>query len=285
MKKFKRGILLIPALFAFGGAVAFARVVPGVDEPFNPGAYYSLTDISWADSPSTFALRDLAGAGGDVYDYTRHIKSILFGEKFESILGVEKNKTAIDELNTKPFDQSVFNETSRELDKHRETTAKMTLNVEKNVNLRQGLSDGWEDYDNNSYDRAAKQIWLDQTYMSVAEKAKLSLDEMDESFSAANAILAHTDEAEGQLQLLQAQNELKTLLAYELARSNILDANMAQMQAAYHESGYDEAVESAYLLDQTTMSIADPYDEKNDKLLREKYEYTRPNAPGMPDFE
>jgi len=268
-----------------GGAVAFARVVPGVDEPFNPGAYYSLTDISWADSPSTFALRDLAGAGGDVYDYTRHIKSILFGEKFESIWGVEKNKTAIDELNTTPFDQTVFTETNRELEKHKQATAKMVLSVEKNANLRQGLSDGWEDYDNNAYDRAAKQIWLDQTYMNVADKAKLSLDEMDESLSAADKILAHTNEAEGELQLLQAQNELKTLLAYELVRRNALDANMAQMQAAYHANNYDESVESAYLLDQTSMSVADPYDEKIDKLLREKYGYTRPTPPGMPDFE
>ena len=158
MKKIKRSLALIPAVLALGGAVAFARVVPGVDEPFNPGAYYSLTDISWADSPSTFALRDLAGAGGDVYDYTRHIKSILFGEKFESIWGVEKNKTAIDELNTTPFSQTVFNETSRELEKHKQATAKMVLSEEKNANLRQGLSDGWEDYDNNAYDRAAKQF-------------------------------------------------------------------------------------------------------------------------------
>ena len=285
MKKFKRSLALIPAAFVVCGAVAFARVVPGVDEPFNPGAYYSMTDISWADSPSTFALDDLAASGGSVYDYTRHIKSILFGEKFESILGVEKNKTAIDELNTKPFDQGIFAETRSELDRHKKAMSKITSNVEKNANLRQGLSDGWEDYDNNAYDRAAKQVWLDQTYMNVADKVKLSLDEMDESLSAANTILAHTDEAEGELQLLQAQNELKTLLAYELARRNALDANMAQMQAAYHANNYDESVESAYLLDQTSMSVADPYDEKIDKLLREKYGYTRPEPPGMPDFE
>ena len=288
MKKFKRSILLIPAVLGVCGAVAFARVVPGVDEPFNPGAYYSPTEISWADSPSTFALRDLAGAGGSVYDYSRHIKSILFEGKFESILEVDKAKTANDEINSKPFDASVFAETRGELDKIGKGTEKITTKVdigESNTNLRQGSVDEWEDYNNDAYDKAAKQIWLDQTYMTVANKAKLYLDEQVTSQNAANTILAHTDEAEGKLQMIQAQNELKALLAYEFAQSNALDANMANMQAAFHTDNYDESIEAAYKLYMTDMQVSDPYDEKTEKWLKDKYGYTRPEPRGMPDFE
>lgn len=88
--------------FSFGVmSVTFAEIIPGVDEPFDPTAYYSPTAISWADSaPSPFALRDLASNGGQVYDYTRHIKSILFGDTFEKILGVEGDKTKLEKKNT-----------------------------------------------------------------------------------------------------------------------------------------------------------------------------------------
>ena len=287
-KKLKLSLALIPVILGVYGAVAFARIVPGVDEPFNPAAYYSLTEISWADSPSTFALRDLAGAGGNVYDYSRHIKSILFGDNFENILSVNRSETANDMINTTPFDRSVFAETSRKLVNVRDGTEKIGTTVElgeDNANLRQGTVKEWDDYDNAAYDRAGKQIWLDQTYMDVADKAKISLEEMETSLDAAETILAHTDEAQGDLQLYQAQNELRTLLAYELARKNALDANFAQMQAAYHANNYDEVVEAAYFGEISSFNVVDPYDSETERLIREEYNYERPKLRCMPDFE
>ena len=287
-KKLKRSLALIPAMLVVCGAVAFARIVPGVDEPFNPAAYYSLTEISWADSPSTFALEDLAGAGGNVYDYTRHIKSILFGDNFENILSVNISETANDIINTTPFDRAVFAETSGELAKMRDGTEKIVTKVEideDNANLRQGTVKEWDDYSNAAYDQAAKHIWLDQTYMGVADKAKISIEEMETSLNAAATILTHTDEAQGDLQLYQAQNELKTLLAYELARKNALDANFAQMQAAYHANNYDEVVEAAYFGEISSFNVVDPYDSEMERLIREEYNYERPKLCGMPDFE
>lgn len=90
--------------FSFGVmGVTFAKhhKVAGVDYPYDPTAYYSPTAISWADSaPSRFALEDLAGAGMQVYDYVRHMKSILANEKLMEILGIEKDKSDIEKKNT-----------------------------------------------------------------------------------------------------------------------------------------------------------------------------------------
>ena len=102
---------------------------------------------------------------------------------------------------------------------------------------------------------------------------------------SAETILNHTNIAKGELQLYQAQNELKALLAYELARQNALDANLAQMQAIYQANEYDENVESAYIDSITKMDIVDPYDEVNYKMLKEEYGYEKPKAVGMPDFK
>lgn len=83
MKKIFGGILCISlAGFLFGyQSITYARIIPGVDEPFDPTAYYSPTEILYADSaPSVFALRELEQ--GEVFDYTRLIKSVLFGDNF-----------------------------------------------------------------------------------------------------------------------------------------------------------------------------------------------------------
>jgi len=129
------------------GLIAYAYVVPGWDEPFNPALYYNLTEISWEDSPSPFALRDLARAGGMVYDYTRHIKSIIFGDKFEQTAETATSQTKSEEINSKPFSEEIFSETAEALKIIGLGTEKVTKNVaidETNPYLRQGNSDDWE---------------------------------------------------------------------------------------------------------------------------------------------
>ena len=85
--------------------------------------------------------------------------------------------------------------------------------------------------------------------------------------------------------MYQAQNELKTLLAYELARQNALDANLAQLQAMNQANEYDEKVESAYIDSITKFDVIDPYDGVNFQLLNEEFGYEKPKAAGMPDFK
>ena len=289
--KLKRIVSLLSILslgFCGGyGLIAYAHTIPGWDEPFNPALYYNLTEISWEDSPSPFALRDLARNGGNVYDYTRHIKSMIFGDKFEKTAETDKSKTENDEINTTSFSKEVFAETAEALNVIGLGTNKVAKNVvidETNPYLRQEIDD-WDSYDPNSYNREGKYKWLDGTYRSFAEGAKDELDEMSNVMVSAETILNHTNIAKGELQLYQAQNELKTLLAYELARQNALDANLAQMQAVYQANEYDENVESAYIDSITKMDIADPYDEVNYKMLKEEYGYEKPKAVGMPDFK
>lgn len=43
----------------------FAKLIPGVDIPYDPASYYSPTAISYPDSkPSVFALKELTGGAG-----------------------------------------------------------------------------------------------------------------------------------------------------------------------------------------------------------------------------
>ena len=268
--------------------VANAYAIPGVTEPYNPPAYYSLTEISWEDSPSIFALRDLAENLGNVYDYTRHIKSILFGEKFEKTAETAENKSQNEELNTTPFTEKIFEETEDALENIKFGTEKIikTTDIsETNSYLRQGNADDWESYNPNLYNRDEKYKWLSDTYRNFADGSKSEIEETEKTIEAAKKIFQHTNTAEGELQMYQAQNELKTLLAYELARQNAIDSNLAQLQAVYQAAEYDSNVESAYIDSITQFEVVDPYDEANYKMLGEEYGYEKPNLSGMPDFK
>ena len=290
-KHFPRGktaVIAALVLVLGGFGMVSARVIPGIDEPYNPAAYYSLTAISWEDSPSPFALRDLAESGGNVYDYTRHIKSILFGDNFKDILAVATSMTQNEVINTTPFTSDIYTETDSALSLLRqgtETIGKQVDISEGNPYLRQGDSDEWEAYNENVYDQRQKQIWLDQSYRQMVEGSQHELAGMENALTAASAVLAHSNQAQGELQLLQAQNELKALLVYEFARQNALDANIAQINATRQANEYDETAESAFLEAITRMDVADPYDSKEYALVKESDGYEKPEAPGMPDFQ
>lgn len=92
------GVLALGFAFGISATIIYAHIIPGVDRPFDPANYYSLDTISAADSaPSAFALRDLAAQGGQVYDYSRHIKSIEAAKQFLSQLSILLEQNTINE--------------------------------------------------------------------------------------------------------------------------------------------------------------------------------------------
>ena len=176
-KKKVASIINVVTLGFLGGynLVANAYSVPGWTEPYNLAAYYSLTEISWEDSPSPFALKDLARNGGTVYDMTRHIKSIVAGDNLEQTAEILVSKTASEDKNSKPFSEEIFLETAKALKnigKITDEVAKTADISETNSYLRQGNADDWETYDNNFYKPEEKYKWLDNTYKNFVEGAR-----------------------------------------------------------------------------------------------------------------
>ncbi len=101
MKRFKKGVaLVLVGGFLLGAStVAMARIIPGVDEPFNPGAYYSPTTPDPEDSPSTFFYRDLGWNGGQVYDPTREKYKKEKVKNWQDILNIMLQKLDLNTIN------------------------------------------------------------------------------------------------------------------------------------------------------------------------------------------
>ena len=224
-----------------------------------------------------------------MFDYTRYIKSVLFGDKFEKLAETDADKTKNDEINSTPFSEEIFAETTAALKIIGVGTEKVARTAamidETNPYLRQGNDDHWDSYDPNAYSRQGKYKWLDDTYKNFADGAKAEIVETEKTIEVAKKIFEHTNAAEGHLQMYQAQNELKTLLAYELARQNALDSNLSQLQAVNQANEYDETVESAYIDSITKFDVIDPYDGVNFQLLNEEFAYEKPKTSRMPNFK
>ena len=215
----------VMVMFLGFGAVSEAYSVPGVDRPYDPADYYSKDSISYADSaPSPFALREIIQ--GNVYDYTRHIKSILFGDKFEGWLAnlMDSNMRWLrDMLGLGNQGQSVLAEI-------------------KNTNKDFGLPD-WLKGDNyfvnyNSkwlragYDSDAKYGWMAKIFAEGIDNARKNQEDMDERMGTLNDILENSQEAESNMEVMQSETQMQGLMDSEITRRNNLFANHAQVQAA-----------------------------------------------------
>ena len=277
MKKFLKALVAALGLGFCGGYVAYAETIPGWDEPFNIELYYSPTEISWEDSPSPFALRDLVAQGGNVVDYTRLIKSVLFADNFNQMVANTTNKSQIAEMNSTPFDDKIFAETADALkvvDESRKNTIK-NLDIQQVESvLKQSGGDEFENF-NPDLSNAEKFLLLDSSYKNYVEGASMAAQDTEKVMEVADTILNHSNIAQGDLQIQQARNELLTLLAHELARKNALEANMAQMQALNQAAEYDENVRSAYVDSITKFDVVDPYDTENYKMLEDETGYKK----------
>lgn len=265
-----------------GYRLAYAFAIPGVDRPFDPPDYYSETSVSYADSPSPFFYKDLAGGGGTVLDPLRKIKSALFSGDFSNLVAIFTSKTNNDVINTSPFSSSVLNETSNNVSNiHSNTSAignsAATLEARDGTLFRR--PDRYDE-DTNSYSENEQLTWLDKTYKTIAQSAKSSLEDSSTQETTLDGIVENAYGAEGDLQAAQAAAQMAAFTESVNARRNQLLANYASLKSAHNMKAEDDQINATRTTGQVSIQISDPYNQTTEQ----KTVYTRPDAPGFKDF-
>lgn len=211
---------LTAVLLTMGTVTSEAHSIPGVDRPYDPVNYYSKDSISYADSrPSPFALRELMQ--GTVYDYTRHLKSILFGDKFKGWLA-----TLMDSNMHWLKDMMGLGNKSQAI-----------LAGIKNSNKDFGIPD-WAMGDNLLLDYSSRWIrsgkdgsdkysWLAKIFEEGIENARKNQGDLDERMGSLNEILNNSQNAEGNM-----ETQIQGLMDSEITRRGQLLANQALVQSA-----------------------------------------------------
>ncbi|WP_303163009.1 hypothetical protein [Mitsuokella multacida] len=262
--------------------------VAGVDYPYDATKYYSPTAIDYADSaPSRYALKDLAANGGNVYDYTRHIKSILFGEKFANWFQRLAEKWGILKKQTTPL-------TPEQKQKNMEDYQIILSAINNNrsdVNLDpeefdMGIVEGQATRSTNAADQGKA---LSKAYETTVATNMNRNEAVDENiYPALQRAMEQSSQAEGKLQASQAGNQIQALR--NLAVTN-LTTNMGDLaKIRYMNSLIDSAEADKQYVQQRNGSyhFYDPYNSEEDQKMLENYYRVTGVQPyvssGMPDF-
>ena len=267
------GILLTMPLA--GIAEAKHHRVAGTDYPYDAADYYSRDSISWADSaPSRFALRDLAANGGTVYDYTRHLKSILFGNNFVQWLGIVSAAVSLAHLNI----QHILKEPQDILIKHTTTIADDTANGSTTVDVPAyyiGVNDMSKQEKNN---------YLFKQYNEIAEKTRegnVDTEEIMQAVADAKTVLNNT---QGEMEVNQAYGQIQAYEDELKARTNANFANYVNLKALekmVEDKKQDRlrAFNNEYL----NTTFYDPYNKSLYNDLKERG-YEVKHIEHLPDF-
>ena len=294
MKRFsntsKKAVVVLCVLsFGFAApslSVAYAWSIPGVTEPFDPPNYYSPTSISWPDSaPSPFALEDLAAQGGLVYDYTRHIKSILYGTKFVAWLEKLLAKLGIEETNAKHLSDEQKQQSMGDI---QGLQASVQKNQEK-IDLNPPAFD--RKYDDGipgkklDYREVSK--FLSDTFATATQHTVNRYRDMDNIMQTLQTALQNSNHAVGETQVLQSGAVIEAVKQAAIADLSTAISDQIQIRNVRH---MQEAADVQQQADQQlngTYHIFNPGD-PDDLVMLQSYEadtgYQSYKSKPMPDF-
>lgn len=279
----KKKVIVLSVLGAISlGGLAYGHSIPGVTRPYDPGAYYSETEISYRDSPSPFTLMDLARNGFQVRDVTRKIQSELSQAQTyaQSLLKVLSVNNKIKDMT------SVSNGVSEQFKENLNKNFYQT----QNINVAQNL----EDMDvqsvfrtsetvgdpRKSFDWKTQQQWLNMYYKKTLDAAQNNLSDTDNRIGTLENAVSNSNTAEGRLAAQQTNTEVNAMYATEVARRNVLLANMTGLEAAHTLYENDEELHAAQdMKNSMTIRIADP-----DKIESTDQKYKKPQGKGFVDF-
>lgn len=259
--------------------------IPGVTEPYDPPNYYNPLTVSVPDSaPSPFALRDLEEQGGTVYDVTRDIKSVLYGEKFLTIL-----TTIIEKLGIATVDhQSVSSDLLAEGTDHTKEMQDRGYEVAqieewKRVEqspLFHGFDEKEEKY-NAPRDSMGQRRVLADAYTSYAKGAQLAISDHAESDAMMQKLLDALAHAQGEKEIRQIGAQIEALSAAEDAKRTALLAALTELKATKQREETDKALEHQRQVERSKVIVADPFD----KEAVEASGYQRRKPLGFVPFE
>ena len=206
----KKVTAVLCTFLAGAAGVGYAWDIPGVTEPYDPPNYYSLTSISWADSaPSPFALWDLAENGGNVYDYTRHIKSILYGTKFASWFEKLTAKLGIEEANFMKLPEARKEKGMEDIKILYDSMAESRTHIDLHPKAFE------RDYDDGVAGRKLddREIskFMSDSYTATTQNTIHRYHDMDQTMQAIRRALQNSNQAIGETQALQSGAQIEAI--------------------------------------------------------------------------
>ena len=261
--------------------------IPGIDRPFDEANYWTLTTISVPDSaPSIYTLRDLEGQGGQVYDYTRHIKSILYGDKFVDILTQVASKLGIKITKFNPLGIDGSGKMHSRLQNLLASSQSHSVQIEDSPAIfNPQYNDGAS---GNSTDYASAARLLSSSYEAVANSNKNLMNDNEALYQSLAEALNYSNTAEGAMQMNQAGNQIEAIENMAMMNLTNMLANKAQLENIRQQKIAADAAAAEQSIRNGSYHFYSPETDAQDRTMIENMERAagakRYESKGMIDF-
>ena len=235
--------------------------------PWEPENYWDPIRISWRDTfdPGHYFLGDLSGQGGSVYDYTRIIKSVLFGEKFLHIVENIAEQLGIDIIDRLHLDPMIMNiatsmageKQSRATELH--STAQKDLLTESSS--FHSYNEGHEAYDApRNLMRQRQEISASAAkYAQIAESA---IADGDRTRETVHRLMEAAANAKGETELRQIMEQLNAISVADQSQVTALLAAKVQLENDQRQVDLDKEIEWEKQAQDAKIIVTDPYNEE-----------------------
>lgn len=277
-------IMIIGFAVGYGGynmaSAKHHHPIPGIDIPFDSAAYYSPTALDYADSPSTFALRDLARNGGNVFDYARYLKNTLATKNIIDWLTIAIQKTGIDILNSTPFSKGHLEKTDEDIYKMNALAVdnSLTDHVAKLLtgHTFRSVDDLYDD-DTYPFDSKTRYEAVQQMTTDMIQTSQNFTASRDEQYRTYQRIMDDITNAAGEMQVQQAQAEAEAFAQAQQAQRNALLGNLTAVKQLQHKIEEDEQLAFQRSSDANMLHFPDPF--HRSPVEQKEYESTNPTPP------
>lgn len=261
---------------AFTAAAASGALVSNVHKgeawggwwrPWEPENYWDPVRISWRDTfdPEHYFFGDLSEQGGSVYDYTRIIKSVLFGEKFLHIVENIAEQLGIDIIDRLHLDPMIMNiatsmageKQSRATELH--STAQKDLLTESSS--FHSYNEGHEAYEApRNLVRQRKEISASAVkYAQIAESA---IADGDRTRETVHRLVEAAANAKGETELRQIMEQLNAISVADQSQVTALLAAKVQLENDQRQVDLDKEIEWEKQAQDAKIIVTDPYNEE-----------------------
>ena len=235
--------------------------------PWEPENYWDPIRISWRDTfdPGHYFLGDLSGQGGSVYDYTRIIKSVLFGEKFLHIVENIAEQLGIDIIDRLHLDPMIMNIATNMAGEKQNRATELHSTAQKDLLTESSsfhsYNEGHEAYDApRNLVRQRQEISVSAVkYAQIAESA---IADGDRTRETVHRLMEAAANAKGETELRQIMEQLNAISVADQSQVTALLAAKVQLENDQRQVDLDKEIEWEKQAQDAKIIVTDPYNEE-----------------------
>ena len=210
-------------------------------------------------------MGDLSGQGGSVYDYTRIIKSVLFGEKFLHIVENIAEQLGIDIIDRLHLDPMIMNIATNMAGEKQNRATELHSTAQKDLLTESSsfhsYNEGHEAYD-APRNLVRQRQEISASAVKYAQIAESAIADGDRTRETVHRLMEAAANAKGETELRQIMEQLNAISVADQSQVTALLAAKVQLENDQRQVDLDKEIEWEKQAQDAKIIVTDPYNEE-----------------------